>query len=525
MMLNENKKSFFLKIEHDTTLTQFDKDMMRLSQANNRISRVQKNQSLYSRTKIHDFVDDYVVFDLETTGYSPKDGEIIEISAIKYKNNELLDTFSHLVKPSNGISAKITNLTGITEQTISNANNIKTILPMFLDFIENYPLVAYNGSFDLSFIEYYINKFNYKMIDNPNIDVLYLAKDYIKETPNYKLETLKEYFNLEYPSHRALDDCYTTNYIYQYCKNSLPITKKDKLLNQHHNNFNYKNYSASINDDTIKQYQTLFTNNAFLNGKNITITGDFVNFNRNELIELLNLSNAILRNSVTKKTNLLIKGNCHTITSKHKRALELIDQGQQIDIIDEDILFNNLKEGMHMQTYEYEIISILENIIQDVEIEGFNIYDICTSDEKIKLKTNNNFISFEILNNYVLLRFFKMKKVPDAVEIRIFDSDSLNALNKYFENVKYREQDEYARISISNINDIEKLSNILRNNFKTLFLLYISNEEAFGCCSKYIECSEKKHCIDNNLRFRLGCLYKKNLDSGKIFYGKNRNIN
>ena len=175
--------------------------------------------SLYTRTKTEDFVDNYIIFDLETTGLNPKDDKIIEIGALKYQDNNLIDTFSILINPEEKLSKKIIEITGITDDMLKDCDTIKKVLPKFLSWIEDYTLIAHNGSFDLGFIENKIKELDLEMINNKNIDTLYLARKYITNVENHRLETLKIYFNLNYNSHRALDDCYVTNNVYQYCKN------------------------------------------------------------------------------------------------------------------------------------------------------------------------------------------------------------------------------------------------------------------------------------------------------------------
>ena len=98
--------------------------------------------------------------------------------------------------------------------------SINTVLPKFLDFIEDLTLIAHNSGFDLSFLEQNIQNQNLPMITNQNIDTVYLSRKYLKtlNLENNKLETLKKYFNLDFGSHRSLEDCKTTNYVYQYCK-------------------------------------------------------------------------------------------------------------------------------------------------------------------------------------------------------------------------------------------------------------------------------------------------------------------
>lgn len=181
--------------------------------------KCEKEKSLYRSTKSRKLVNDYVVFDLETTGFDCNQNKIIEIGALKYKNNELVDTFNILINPKEKLESKIIKLTGITDEMLKDCETIETILPKFINFIEDLTLIAHNGSFDLGFIESNINKLKLDMIENKNIDTLYLARKYIPESENHKLETLKKKFKLNYGSHRALEDCYVTNYIYQYCKN------------------------------------------------------------------------------------------------------------------------------------------------------------------------------------------------------------------------------------------------------------------------------------------------------------------
>ena len=169
------------------------------------------------------FVDDYVVFDLETTGFDPKTARIIEIGALKYKNNELVEELSILVNPECEIPDVITMITGIDDELVKNAITIEEALPQFIQFIEDLPLVAHNSNFDLSFIEENINRLELPMITNKNIDTVYLARKYIKGVFNHKLETLKNYFRLTYSSHRSIEDCLTTNHVYQHCKSKAEV--------------------------------------------------------------------------------------------------------------------------------------------------------------------------------------------------------------------------------------------------------------------------------------------------------------
>ena len=97
--------------------------------------------------------DMYVVFDLETTGFSPIKDRIIEIGAVKVEHGVITDKFSTFVNPKVPIPFQITQLTSITDQMVMGAPDIETVLPQFLEFIGDAALVAHNASFDVSFIE------------------------------------------------------------------------------------------------------------------------------------------------------------------------------------------------------------------------------------------------------------------------------------------------------------------------------------------------------------------------------------
>lgn len=175
--------------------------------------------------KEKEFVNDYVVFDLETTGLEATTDKIIEIGALKYKNNELVDEFSVLINPKMKLPPIITRITGLTDKDLTNKETIEKVLPKFIEFVENLTLIAHNSEFDLGFIEENIKRLGLNMINNKNIDTVEIARTYIPKAYNYKLETLKKYFHLEFGSHRSVDDCKTTNYVYQYCKDKALAVK------------------------------------------------------------------------------------------------------------------------------------------------------------------------------------------------------------------------------------------------------------------------------------------------------------
>ena len=174
---------------------------------------------MFQALRVNEYFDDYVVFDIETSGLNPNKDKIIEIGAIKYINNKKVEELSYLIDPEISLSEIITHVTGLTDKDLNGQKKIQEVLPKFLNFIDNLPLVGHNIRFDYDFIEANIKKLNLNHMKNKIVDTLFLSRITIYDSKNHKLETLKKYLNLEYDSHRAIVDCLTCNELYQYCKN------------------------------------------------------------------------------------------------------------------------------------------------------------------------------------------------------------------------------------------------------------------------------------------------------------------
>ena len=174
---------------------------------------------MFQSLRTNELFDDYVVFDIETSGLNPNKDKIIEIGAIKYIDNKKVDEFSYLIDPQINLEPIITKVTGLTDDDLKGKKKIEEVLPLFLTFIKDYPIIGHNVRFDYDFIEANIKKLSLNHLKNKIIDTLVLSRITIYDSENHKLETLKNYLKLDFNSHRALDDCFTCNALYQYCKN------------------------------------------------------------------------------------------------------------------------------------------------------------------------------------------------------------------------------------------------------------------------------------------------------------------
>lgn len=157
--------------------------------------------------------DTYVVFDLETTGFSPIKDKIIEIGAVKVEHGEITDKFSTFVNPKVPIPFQITQLTSITDQMVIGAPDIETVLPQFLEFIGDAALVAHNASFDVSFIEQ-----NCRYQDTSrfhSVDTVAMARILLPTLSKYKLNVVANALHISLENHhRAVDDAGATAEIF-----------------------------------------------------------------------------------------------------------------------------------------------------------------------------------------------------------------------------------------------------------------------------------------------------------------------
>ncbi len=162
------------------------------------------------------FSDEFVVFDIETTGLSSVTDKIIEIGAVRCKGDEILDRFDTFVNPGFHIPEEITRLTSITDEDVADAPDIKTALQAFLEFAGDTVLVAHNASFDTSFIRRACNECELSFT-NTYLDTLALSRYVNSDLKRHNLDALKDYFNLEdFHHHRACDDAEITAKIL-YC--------------------------------------------------------------------------------------------------------------------------------------------------------------------------------------------------------------------------------------------------------------------------------------------------------------------
>lgn len=186
-----------------------------------KISKIRKvKQVTKVKNRKNQALEEYVVIDLETTGLSELENEIIEIGGILVCNGKIKEEFHSLVKCRGAIPSKIKSLTGISdEMLLTEGQELSKVLKEFLEFAGNYSIVSHNAVFDYGFIRMACKRFDLPLFSNPSKDTLFLARRKLADIENYKLGTLIKYFGIEVSSHhRSISDCIATHQIYEKLK-------------------------------------------------------------------------------------------------------------------------------------------------------------------------------------------------------------------------------------------------------------------------------------------------------------------
>ena len=156
----------------------------------------------------------FVVFDIETTGFSPVANRIIEIGAVKVDKGQVVDRFSVFVNPEVPIPFEIEKLTGINDSMVMEAETIETMLPQFLDFVGDAVLVAHNANFDVSFIKENAKR-QQLPVDFTYVDTVGIARMLLTGQAKYTLDAVAKTLKISLENHhRAVDDAECTAEIF-----------------------------------------------------------------------------------------------------------------------------------------------------------------------------------------------------------------------------------------------------------------------------------------------------------------------
>lgn len=484
---------------------------------------------IMSKKILHELLnlpEEYIVLDIETTGFKPESARIIEIAAVKYSSDGEKDTFATLINPGTKIPRKIIELTGISQMEVDTAPTWEDIQADFVSFIGNSLLVGHNiKEFDIGFINYALGY----VLPNQILDTLELARLFFPAFPNHRLSYLRETLEIDVTvSHRALADVHTTHRVLMACvanQNAIPAT----FNNAESKPKNNSRYHKKVKIQEIVPSESA-TQNSVLRGKIVVFTGT-LSIEREKAMQLAVDAGAVIRTAVSKKTDYLVVGQqdvtivgFNGMSHKEETAHAINQSGKaHVEIIDEQTFLNLCHTNSDEKPSED---SPKKNPPSQEEIEAF---------ELLKSNCDALFASMNFPAELLLI-----KGITEKSGIYIIDESHLLSYLRIRKNKKYLSFPEgieelipesmqrytltstpgVVYVALQSALDVMSCSEAFCETIRRQLLSY----HTFDCCGRYMQCSDAMRCIHPNPIDALGCTYKKHLQQGRIFYGKNRNI-
>lgn len=174
-------------------------------------------------------MDSFVVVDLETTGLNAKREKIIEIGAIRVENGKQAETFATLVNPGRILSEKVQEITHITDKDLEKAPYIEEVIPKYLEFARDYPLVGHSIIFDFSFLKRAAVNCGFSY-ERAGVDTHAIARACVPEQKRKSLSSLCRHFGITYQPHRAFEDAKATLELYRILEERFSNGEHEKLF-------------------------------------------------------------------------------------------------------------------------------------------------------------------------------------------------------------------------------------------------------------------------------------------------------
>ena len=244
-----------------------------------------------------EFLKDYTLIDIETTGLSPYRDRVTELGGIKVRDGEIVDQYSHLVAydGSNKVPAFITKLNGITEQMILDQGvPVAEAIHDFRDFIGKDVIIGYNINFDLNFVYDLAKKNKLTELNNDYVDVLRFARVYFPHQKNRLIDNMRRAGIAQVEQHRGLDDSIDTKKVYDNFKNHFT----DDLLTKVHNSIKNLDLTA----ESLPTWQLGARNP--ISSKNIALSDNLL-MSRDDASKMINNMGGNFE-EVSSETNYLI---------------------------------------------------------------------------------------------------------------------------------------------------------------------------------------------------------------------------
>ena len=492
---------------------------------------------------------DYVVIDTETTGLDYEFCDIIEVCAIRYSHGQPLDTFTSLIQPrpfmtededtgkfvTEYVDGFISDLTGITNEMLETAPKPAEIIPSFVSFVGNSVLIGHNVNFDVNFLYDAAERLGLTLSNN-FIDTLRISRKIFPDLPHHRLHDIAYACHVEPTGeHRAKADCLTTAQCYEAMRKLVLAQQSEcSFCNLFKSTYNYNtvlsNLTATV--DAIDETNPLF-------GKFVVFTGALSSMARKNAFQIVLNLGGKPENGITKHTNFLVVGNAEFAASvkdgktlKMRKAETYRQKGQDISVISENAFFNMIEDflssipapeatcpnsqetnALHAVADEASVFEILKAALTDV-IEKNNV-----AVDKLIFKKGKSYASVW----YDTQMAFRICCHDDRHYFGLSDTYASIADPKFIQHITTDGRSEgYTNFSFNPTeNGILFYCPLLSAALDAAIDAF---PKEFDCCSRYEECSNAMKCTNPRPSIATGCGYRKIMKSGRIFYGKNRNV-
>ena len=511
------------------------------------------------------FPDTFCVVDIETTGLSPKWDEIIEIGAVRYSKGKETGRFNFLIQPSRRsdgmyIDDFISELTGITNDDLEKAPVLESVIDSFQAFLGSEIIVGYNVGFDINFLYDAFLRILNRPLTNDYIDLLRIVRKLYPEMPHHRLEDVLNKYGIQNKrAHRAMSDVEATKCCFDILYDE--VKRRFGAENTFIESFKHTNKKKIRASEIFGDKEKQDERSPFF-GQYCVFTGKLEKYNRQEAMQLVADMGGINEDRITHKTNYLILGNndyCSSIvegkSSKQKQAERYKLNGQDIEILPESVFYDMIEEYLSSNRISTEeewvqneskdwvenVREMLNKTIKNRELPKKSLFLEENKSQKVPERT----ISFTIYiwepsyppiinekitknKNVCTINLSTVKARPNELTLYIRNNQAHALQNKLPDDANiqpYTKADIETGTTRVCINCAsENLIQYLQDNVEYCIDNYVSKESSFGCCSKYEKCSDYGRCIHENLLYSKACAYRSNLERGRVFYGKNRNI-
>ncbi len=202
-------------------------------------------------------INTYISIDLETTGLNPKTDKIIEIGAVKVVDGECVEQFSTFVNPGRILEERIAELTGIRDEDLRDAPDIRDVMPKLAEFLGDTCLLGHSVLFDYSFLKKAAVNMDIPF-EKQAIDTLKIARKYLAELEHRNLDFLCEYYHIPHHAHRALADAEATHLLYRKLAETF-YNEADELFQPSKQIFKVKKDSPATKSQKERLYRLTLT--------------------------------------------------------------------------------------------------------------------------------------------------------------------------------------------------------------------------------------------------------------------------